>query len=70
MRERGVSGGKCPICRQPTLPSMRPFCSKRCADVDIGRWLTGAYAIPGDDAPEDEDRERPSAHGRHPSDET
>jgi endogenous inhibitor of DNA gyrase (YacG/DUF329 family) len=33
----------------------RPFCSKRCADVDLARWLTGAYAIPADEGPEDED---------------
>ncbi|MEL6767254.1 MAG: DNA gyrase inhibitor YacG [Pseudomonadota bacterium] len=52
MSERGVSGGRCPICGQPTLQSMRPFCSKRCADIDLGRWLTGAYAIPGEDASE------------------
>ncbi|MEL6480501.1 MAG: DNA gyrase inhibitor YacG [Pseudomonadota bacterium] len=68
MREQRVSGGKCPICGQPTLQSMRPFCSKRCADVDLGRWLTGAYAIPGEDTAEDEDRQRASEHDRHLSD--
>ena len=46
-------GGKCPICERPTEPKYRPFCSRRCADVDLSRWLRGAYAIP--DATESED---------------
>jgi uncharacterized protein len=36
----------CPICRKPAQPDYRPFCSKRCADVDLQRWLTGGYAVP------------------------
>jgi uncharacterized protein len=36
----------CPICGKPTVPRFRPFCSRRCADVDLGRWLTGQYRIP------------------------
>lgn len=39
----------CPICEKTTDPAYRPFCSKRCADVDLGRWLKGDYAIPDDD---------------------
>jgi uncharacterized protein len=35
----------CPICGKPTDPRYRPFCSRRCADVDLNRWLKGAYAI-------------------------
>lgn len=50
-----ATGGKCPICGRPALQRWRPFCSKRCADVDLARWLTGRYAIPGGDADEDED---------------
>ena len=47
-------GQRCPICRQPTTFRYRPFCSKRCADIDLGKWLGGAYAIPGHpDAEED-----------------
>lgn len=42
----------CPICRKPTEEAWRPFCSKRCADVDLAKWMGGAYAIPSDD-PED-----------------
>jgi uncharacterized protein len=37
---------KCPICGKPREDKHRPFCSKRCADEDMSRWLTGAYAIP------------------------
>jgi len=42
----------CPICDKPTEAKFRPFCSKRCADVDLGKWFSGGYAIPADD-PED-----------------
>jgi len=42
----------CPICRKPTVAAYRPFCSRRCADIDLGQWLTGGYAVP-DDAPSD-----------------
>ncbi|WP_238368051.1 DNA gyrase inhibitor YacG [Mesobacterium pallidum] len=44
----------CPICAEKTDPKFRPFCSKRCADIDLGRWMRGSYAIPSDD-PEDAD---------------
>jgi uncharacterized protein len=37
----------CPICGKPPDPRYQPFCSKRCADVDLHRWLTGSYVIPG-----------------------
>jgi endogenous inhibitor of DNA gyrase (YacG/DUF329 family) len=44
----------CPICGKPREPAFRPFCSRRCAQVDLGKWLTGAYAVPGaPDAEED-----------------
>ena len=48
----------CPICkRNPVQPEYRPFCSKRCADVDLQKWFTGAYAIPvRDDEPTDDSR--------------
>jgi endogenous inhibitor of DNA gyrase (YacG/DUF329 family) len=44
----------CPICRKPAVQRYRPFCSKRCADIDLNRWLSGAYAIP---VVEDEDED-------------
>jgi endogenous inhibitor of DNA gyrase (YacG/DUF329 family) len=42
-----VNLGKCSICSAPAVRAYRPFCSRRCADVDLSRWLRGAYAIPG-----------------------
>lgn len=37
----------CPICGKPSRPEFRPFCSDRCKQVDLGRWLKGTYSIPG-----------------------
>ena len=37
----------CPICGKPAVAVQHPFCSKRCRDVDLGRWLKGSYHIPG-----------------------
>jgi endogenous inhibitor of DNA gyrase (YacG/DUF329 family) len=42
----------CAVCGKPQAEAFRPFCSRRCADVDLHRWLSGAYALP---ALEDED---------------
>lgn len=53
------AGGRCPICRRETLAEFRPFCSRRCADVDLSRWFGGVYAIPVTDADEDEDGDDP-----------
>ncbi len=39
-------GRPCAICSRPADPKFRPFCSQRCADVDLSRWLKGGYAIP------------------------
>jgi endogenous inhibitor of DNA gyrase (YacG/DUF329 family) len=44
----------CPVCRRPSAPAHRPFCSPRCADVDLGRWLTEQYRVPTDEADEEE----------------
>jgi uncharacterized protein len=51
------SARKCPICGKPAGPRHQPFCSTRCADIDLGRWLKGTYSVPSDEAPEDEPRE-------------
>jgi endogenous inhibitor of DNA gyrase (YacG/DUF329 family) len=45
---------KCPICGKPAVTEVRPFCSKRCADIDLGRWFTEGYAVPAG-PPEEED---------------
>ncbi len=46
---------RCPICNRPSAPASRPFCSPRCAEVDLGRWLTGHYVVPGPPAELDDD---------------
>lgn len=49
----------CPICGRPQTAEMRPFCSRRCADVDLGNWVSGRYAVPGEPVdPEDLDGDR------------
>lgn len=42
---------KCPVCARPAAAAHAPFCSRRCADEDLRRWLTGEYRIPTPDAP-------------------
>lgn len=44
----------CPICGKPAVAAYRPFCSLRCADVDLNRWLTGLYSIENGDEAEDD----------------
>ena len=43
----------CPICGRPAEPEFRPFCSQRCADVDLGRWLNERYVIPDESDPDE-----------------
>lgn len=52
-RAKGL--GRCPICGAPSTRDVRPFCSPRCADIDLGRWASGAYVIAGGDTDGDED---------------
>jgi len=54
MSERAPATKPCPICGKPAADRLRPFCSRRCADVDLNRWLSGVYAVPVKDE-EDED---------------
>ena len=46
----------CPICGNPTDEQRKPFCSKRCADVDLNRWLSGVYAVPVTEDEEEDER--------------
>lgn len=46
-------GKTCPICGKPADERLRPFCSRRCADVDLHRWLSGSYAVPAVESEED-----------------
>jgi len=48
--DSAAAGPRCPICRKPVVEEYAPFCSKRCADVDLHRWLSGGYAIPAVEA--------------------
>ena len=54
---------RCPHCGKPVVEAYRPFCSRRCADVDLARWLRGDYAIPTDETPDDPGGE-PRDNGR------
>jgi hypothetical protein len=44
----------CPICSKTSTQAFHPFCSARCANIDLNRWLTGSYVIPGADEEDDE----------------
>jgi endogenous inhibitor of DNA gyrase (YacG/DUF329 family) len=50
------SARKCPICGKPAAEASKPFCSERCRNVDLNRWLSGSYVVPGR-RDEDEDAE-------------
>jgi hypothetical protein len=45
----------CPVCGKPVAEASKPFCSERCRDVDLGRWLTGSYVIAGSDQDDEVD---------------
>ena len=49
--KQGKKQPKCPICAKPSAAEFRPFCSKRCADVDLGKWLNEGYRIPTSEIP-------------------
>jgi uncharacterized protein len=51
----GSPAKPCPICGKPAVFATRPFCSKRCADIDLHHWLGGVYAIPAAAAEEEAD---------------
>jgi uncharacterized protein len=53
----------CPICGESAVQRFRPFCSRRCADVDLNRWLSGVYAIPMREDEEEDERRDESAEG-------
>ncbi len=51
MTETPVLNKKCPICGKQTILEYAPFCSKKCADIDLGRWLKGTYVMHTNEAP-------------------
>ncbi len=56
-----MSKVKCANCGAPQTPEYKPFCSKRCADIDLHRWLSGSYVIPG--PPVDDEDGNPGLQG-------
>ncbi|MGC9953670.1 MAG: DNA gyrase inhibitor YacG [Rhizomicrobium sp.] len=59
-RGREAKAGTCPICKNLSVARFRPFCSKRCADLDLAHWLHGGYAIPAVDQDSQEDSGPPA----------
>lgn len=53
----------CPICQRQSDPKYRPFCSRRCSDVDLGRWLTGGYALPATELEQDDTSSQDGSDG-------
>jgi len=51
---RLIKPPKCPICGKPASAEHKPFCSRRCADIDLGRWLKEGYRIPANPITDDE----------------
>ncbi|HLY56891.1 MAG TPA: DNA gyrase inhibitor YacG [Stellaceae bacterium] len=45
---------RCPICGKPTTTRYKPFCSPRCVQLDLGRWLDGSYRVETDESSEDQ----------------
>lgn len=65
MNQMSVANPKrCPICGKPADPRLAPFCSKRCADVDLHRWLSGSYALPVVESDETDAGDGGSVQGR------
>ncbi len=54
-KEQKKSAAKCPICKKPGEQKFRPFCSKRCADIDLGRWFNERYTVPAVEPPDEWD---------------
>ena len=52
-KDKSTHTKPCPTCGAPAIFETLPFCSRRCADIDLGRWFQGAYAIPAVDAADD-----------------
>jgi uncharacterized protein len=60
MNEPIASPSPCPICGKPRMLQFRPFCSRRCADVDLHRWLSGVYAVPVVESEDDSSDDKPA----------
>lgn len=60
-KQNSNSPPACPVCNKQAQDAFTPFCSKRCADVDLHRWLSGRYAIPSSDDESEDTGETPGA---------
>jgi uncharacterized protein len=58
----------CPICGKPADAKLNPFCSARCADVDLNRWFAGSYAIPASEDDETEEADMTDARDKRNGD--
>jgi uncharacterized protein len=56
----------CPICGKLPVAQFKPFCSKRCADVDLNRWLKGVYAVPVTEHDDEDGDKIPDEPGERP----
>jgi len=65
---RKTSGAACPLCGKPSQQKYHPFCSARCAHVDLYRWLRGIYSIPAETADDAADTSEKPRAGKDPSD--
>ena len=63
-----IRAPSCPECGRPADPEHRPFCSARCRQVDLGRWLKGDYAIPGEAADPEDIAETLASRGKRDED--
>jgi endogenous inhibitor of DNA gyrase (YacG/DUF329 family) len=57
---------RCPICGKPTVAEFRPFCTRRCRDVDLHRWLAGVYAVPLREEEDEDGTPKPEQDGEAP----
>jgi hypothetical protein len=55
---------KCPVCGKSIAADTRPFCSKRCANIDLGRWLKESYRIETNEGPVEDESEAPPGSSR------
>jgi endogenous inhibitor of DNA gyrase (YacG/DUF329 family) len=55
MNAPATTAKRCPICGKPRVEKFRPFCSRRCADIDLHKWLGGSYAIPAAEQDDSDD---------------
>jgi endogenous inhibitor of DNA gyrase (YacG/DUF329 family) len=58
-----AGGRRCPICGKPAVAQFRAFCSRRCADVDLNRWLSGVYVVPGKEEEAEDESAAPEKGG-------